>query len=644
MGSKYVGVKFYSEKDMSIGWELEKAEKVINEFDKENTKFNINYILELYNICLLFDTEVKLKKWSDDYYSNLKSIVTNFRPLVGRFLSEVSYLKLESFYPQISVHYIDTFWEVFESHKIYERIQSEEFTNILEKFDVPIHFILEHKTLVQYFDNEISIIMKKLESAAEILITYHLVRKEESNRRLYIPKSLQTEQQMEIIDKYIHAEHANPNYLSLILKSRWTKEFPISDESRLKAKRRYDSRMEKIFETGTGFSFGATVGFSNSDKVIDYSLEDKFNPKIIYSRLWLKENLDNPTLLNNFIYLFGYVDRQFRSTFPSNKNHLGTIERIVGVRGNREYDIGTFFRLQEMISSMNIRAYYYELLKLDKNLEDIFKWFFEYYLNVEFQAVGFSLSIPSLESSFLEKMRTMCSELDSILRQFTLFVHNKEIDRELVEISRNSPLIEEIPSFFEKKYGYLVDDELLNISHLLFSDQSSLAYVEGKKQYKNFVDLINYDNTLLSDFHEYQATILKWLQDKDIIYEDNKGYIHINLEITRLLKDFYNNDVISLPYYRNNELIKDFISKNKVVYESTLFSKPERDYLNFILNDRTYDNGPAIRNKYSHGNNPQSYKEHENDYFQLLKIFALIVIKINEEFCLRDELNNKISI
>lgn len=80
------------------------------------------------------------------------------------------------------------------------------------------------------------------------------------------------------------------------------------------------------------------MGFSNNKEEIDVSYEDELNPKIIYSRLWLEENLDNPTLLNNFIYLFGYVDRFFRSTFPSNKNHIGSLERLVGVKGNRVRD------------------------------------------------------------------------------------------------------------------------------------------------------------------------------------------------------------------------------------------------------------------------------------------------------------------
>lgn len=87
------------------------------------------------------------------------------------------------------------------------------------------------------------------------------------------------------------------------------------------------------------------MGFSNNNEVIDLSHEDELNLKIIYSRLWIEENLDNPTLLNNFIYLFGYVDHFFRSTFSSNKNHLGIFERLFGVKGNREYEIGKYFQV-----------------------------------------------------------------------------------------------------------------------------------------------------------------------------------------------------------------------------------------------------------------------------------------------------------
>lgn len=73
--------------------------------------------------------------------------------------------------------------------------------------------------------------------------------------------------------------------------------------------------------------------------------------------------------------------------------------------------------------------------------------------------------------------------------------------------------------------------------------------------------------------------------------------------------------MISLSYYKNSDLLDELITNKKVIFESTLFSKPEQDYLNYILNDRQFDNGPAIRNKYLHGNNNQRIEEHESDYY-----------------------------
>ena len=50
MDLEYIGAKFYSKSDLSIGWNLEKAEKIINAFDETNMEYKINNILEMYNI------------------------------------------------------------------------------------------------------------------------------------------------------------------------------------------------------------------------------------------------------------------------------------------------------------------------------------------------------------------------------------------------------------------------------------------------------------------------------------------------------------------------------------------------------------------------------------------------------------------
>lgn len=78
--------------------------------------------------------------------------------------------------------------------------------------------------------------------------------------------------------------------------------------------------------------------------------------------------------------------------------------------------------------------------------------------------------------------------------------------------------------------------------------------------------------------------------------------------------------------------------------QSSLFSEPEAQYLDYHLNQHTYINSLDLRNKYSHGSHSgpgESEKEHEVNYYQLLKIMVCIVLKINDEFCRRpDSLEN----
>ena len=62
-------------------------------------------------------------------------------------------------------------------------------------------------------------------------------------------------------------------------------------------------------------TYGANVTFKS---IPNGSVEMSYDRGVIscaYSSEWIEENQDYPTLLNNFIYLFEYVDRCFRCSF-----------------------------------------------------------------------------------------------------------------------------------------------------------------------------------------------------------------------------------------------------------------------------------------------------------------------------------------
>lgn len=76
-------------------------------------------------------------------------------------------------------------------------------------------------------------------------------------------------------------------------------------------------------------------------------------------------------------------------------------------------------------------------------------------------------------------------------------------------------------------------------------------------------------------------------------------------------------------------------------FSESLFSKPEQEYLNYMLNNSEFSNGLALRNNYLHGTNSTDEENNQQDYYQILKILIFIIIKINEEFCFVDDLKKK---
>lgn len=186
------------------------------------------------------------------------------------------------------------------------------------------------------------------------------------------------------------------------------------------------------------------TGFGKSiidvDDPVSANLDDPLNLSFTFSSRWISNNLDFPTLMNNFIHLFGFVDTCYRSTFPLKTSQQHSIESFIGLKSKRAYPVDTAYEMLESISTVIIAAYNLELAKHYIRIEDLIVWFFEEYLETEFNAKGFYYNESSCNSTHLEKCRHLCSELDSILKQFKTYVENGCIERELIEMSSHTSL------------------------------------------------------------------------------------------------------------------------------------------------------------------------------------------------------------
>ena len=124
------------------------------------------------------------------------------------------------------------------------------------------------------------------------------------------------------------------------------------------------------------------------------------------------------------------------------------------------------------------------------------------------------------------------------------------------------------------------------------------------------------------------------LERSDLLISED-GSITIEKKRVYVLRDLFGNEVICPIHYGQDlrEQVSILVASGDLCYKDTLFSKPEQDYLNFMLNKAEFSNGFDLRNKYCHDTYTLSEDVQQQDYLELLKIMVLIIIKINEEFC-----------
>ena len=80
-------VKFYSVTDWGSGNQLKKAEKVINDFDK-NKEYEIEDILEFYNITKYIDSKMYLEQWNKEYIEEINKIVKEMREKIFKYIDD----------------------------------------------------------------------------------------------------------------------------------------------------------------------------------------------------------------------------------------------------------------------------------------------------------------------------------------------------------------------------------------------------------------------------------------------------------------------------------------------------------------------------------------------------------------------------
>ena len=169
-------VKFYSASDLSCGYQLEQLKEIVDNFDQDKINYNINEILELYNITLFIKADLFLLRWDKEEISKLQETEPLLTKTIAVFMKSITNTSLPEIYNELEVEYIDDFWSLFCKLKLYQLIDAQAVKMILQKNQTHLRFFLSNKMLVDYYDQITKELILADERNAELLLNKYAVQ------------------------------------------------------------------------------------------------------------------------------------------------------------------------------------------------------------------------------------------------------------------------------------------------------------------------------------------------------------------------------------------------------------------------------------------------------------------------------------
>ena len=629
-------IKYYGTRDLATVFYLKPVVDLLENFNENKTNYDINDVLELYNVYVYVKNEVFPKDLDQDKAEKFIKLKPSMLKVISSFFNAITEENILKIIQGVGFDYHDDLLRLLTEHKVHERVSSGKMMQALNSSKVAIWNILANKKIVKQYDQDIrTLILSDTENAEYVIQKYF----EKSERRdIFLPQSLTKEDIRDILERYINSPDANPNYLQLVAQARPIPSVGIDDKIKLLAKQKHKAWNDNFFkENKNVLIFDTQVAISDSQKEpVDISQDGS---KFTYSRKWLKEHSDNLSVLSNFIHIFPIANKHMLLTLPSYSSQLGIFERFMKVAGRDEYPEGAHFQFIDQITLKQTMMYENFLRSEGKNLEGIIAWYFNEHLKDTFGADGFSYVASSTSATYLERCKHVFSEMDSVIKQFKLYVENGFLDQELLAITSKTPDYKELPSQLSDKYVYAAESpEIFEIMHYLFSDQSGLTYINDTLKDKDFASLLANHEIKYREFHDYQKQSLDKLIAWGIIKKASRRLVFQNKRQILILKNLFQTEALSYYHYsiEGRAEINAMVSKGWLMKEGSLLTRPEVKYFYYYLNQKEFSNGHDLRNIYMHAAMSKDDKldeeKHYKTYIIVLRLLIALIIKINDDF------------
>ena len=634
-------VHWFSRNDMSIGYHLPRIEQIIEEFNIANDITDINDILELFEITKFVDNGACPKSWGQD----MLSMVKQFKPIVAKYFKQITKSELSNIYRSIDFGYRDSFWEIIDVFEI-KGLIDENFLQTSFNESWELRELMYREKLVKRHGGLLrKFLISNPHSAEWLLNEYVAEHSIGGHKTMYFPTELTSEDVSQILEKYIDSDDPNINYVRLLEHTKLIHTFKVSPSIRLKAKRKAKKLNDKMFSgdsaTRMHYAYSVIIRPNAASKSVEY--DEDGTKCVVYDVDELVNSSISGTLrlLRTHFDMLSYFN--LLDLIPK-ESEVESLEKIFGIRSKRNYDALTQFKLKEMTSTLHMESLYFVLTQHGKNLEDIISEYYNVYLKDRFGYPSLMLSLPK-HGDWFTKCRLIYPEIESIARQYQLYVENDEIDPELLELS--DPMkVTSIKSKLDVRY-YKINPENKDIQlllQLLFSDQTMLTYIDPYKEnrYKNFCHMMmNVEEVPFDSYPEYERSTLNTLVNLGCIRIDDDGMIRVvdQFDFT-LYKLLYDYGVIPsyFMYANNTGKIDVLLDKGWVLPSDNLLTPKEQDYYSYYLDNERFDDGPAYRNKYAHANKVKTSddeKGHKYAYYRMLLLLMILLLRIEDDLMQR---------
>ena len=422
---------YYPPYDYAAGMFVERITKVL--LNDIFGTININDAIEYYQAKLTIDSYPEffdpasfdeLSKRSKNYYSKACRFINN----------QLKANRLLDIMAETELQYSSGLIDLIATSNAYKQISQNEMEEALDAHPNIIKRVLAHKSLAASFSNAIKhfLLANPIFAAKFLIGEFGAERK--NSERLVAPKNLDNDEIDSIMLEYLGQQQPNLNYISVLRNwpiGKTPLNYSPGPEVQVLAKKKAIQLNSEVVANSFSIHHKIEMVFNDSQKACKNIriADDGFS--LSYSSQWLSKYTDNGTILNNLIYVFDFVDSTGLLRIPAHKHEQSTLLSAIGLHAIGEYPASIQFQQRNQIAVGVIHLYRLFLENTGQNrLESAIEWAFNDYAKSEFGIDGFTISLPTKETSYLDKCKAIGPEIERITKAFLLLSSKGEIDED----------------------------------------------------------------------------------------------------------------------------------------------------------------------------------------------------------------------